>query len=195
MELTESQVREASLNATKYKNKLADYAESFPHMLDEFKKHYIFFNKNPEVNEYAQMYSSMKSNIQQATSQVFVTTNEIQQNIDDLNMSILDLNDKIDTEKVKNIDLKKKLGLLNAESDTSGLLIDNYRETYNLQYFINFVILLGILFICFFIYKTFGSGSGSVISPPVKEIGEKLIEKVKSVSASTPTPVPTLPKK
>ena len=28
----------------KYNNKLADYAETFPHMLDEFKKHYIRYS-------------------------------------------------------------------------------------------------------------------------------------------------------
>jgi len=60
------------------------------------------------------------------------------------------------------------LGMLNAENDASGLMIDNYKETYNIQYFTNFVILLGILFICFFIYKTFGT--------PIKEIGEKIVE-------------------
>lgn len=176
MELTETQLRDSSSNSKKYNNKLADYAESFPHMLDEFKKHYIFFNKNPEVNEYQQLYSSMKSNIQQAISQVFVTTNEIQQNIDELNSYIVEFNKKIDTEKIKNVDLKKKLGMLNAENDTSGLMIDNYKETYNIQYFTNFVILLGILVICFFMYKTFGSG---LVIIPIKEIGEKIIEKIK----------------
>ena len=165
MELTEleSRVREASSNAVKYKNKLADYAESFPHMLDEFKKYYIFFNKNPDVNEYQQMFSSMKAHIQKTISQVFVTTNEIQQNIDDLNIYILDLNREIQKEKVKNVDLKKKLGVLNSENNTTGIMIDNYRETYNIQYFINFVILLGILFVCFFMYNTFGK---SVSQPP-----------------------------
>ena len=190
MELTESEarVREASLNTTKYKNKLADYAESFPHMLDEFKKYYIFFNKNPDVNEYQQMYSSMKANIQQSTSQVFVTTNEIQKNTDDLNAYILDLNDEIQKAKVKNTDLKKKLGFLNAENNTTGIMIDNYRESYNIQYFINFVILLGILFVCFFMYKTFTLNSE--IIAPIKEIGEKVIEAVKSRSSSKPATVP-----
>ena len=189
MELTETQLRDSSSNAKKYNNKLADYAESFPHMLDEFKKHYIFFNKNPEVNEYQQLYSSMKANIQQATSQVFVTTNEIQQNIDELNSFIVELNKKIDKEKIKNVDLKKKLGMLNAENDTSGLMIDNYKETYNLQYFINFVILLGILFICFFIYRTFKLND---VVTPIKEIGEKIVEKIKPISSVS---VPTNPAK
>lgn len=194
MELTESEsrVREASSNTTKYKNKLADYAESFPHMLDEFKKYYIFFNKNPDVNEYQQMYSSMKGNIQHATSQVFVTTNAIQKNTDDLNTYILDLNNEIEKAKVKNADLKNKLGLLNAENDTSGIMIDNYRETYNTQYFVNFVILLGILFVCFFMYKTF-----TINGESIKAIGEKVIEAVKpktsaaSAPAHAPAPAPS----
>jgi len=190
MELTETQLRDSSSNAQKYNNKLADYAEMFPHMLDEFKKHYIFFNKNPEVNEYQQLYLSMKSNIQQAISQVFVTTNEIQQNIDELNSYIVEFNKKIDKEKIKNVDLKKKLGMLNAENDASGLMIDNYKETYNIQYFTNFVILLGILFICFFMYKTFGSG---LVIIPIKAIGEKIIEKIKPTS-SVPI-IPTNPAK
>jgi hypothetical protein len=155
-------------------------------MLDEFKKYYIFFNKNPDVNEYQQMYSSMKGNIQQATSQVFVTTNEIQKNTDDLNTYILDLNNEIEKSKVKNADLKNKLGLLNSENDTSGIMIDNYRETYNIQYFVNFVILLGILFVCFFMYKTF-TINGEIIAP-IKAIGEKVIEAVKPKTSVAPAP-------
>ena len=153
MDLTESQLKEASLNTKKYKSKLTDYAESFPPLLDEFKNSYILYNKNPEVDEYGQMYSSMKSNIQKATSQLFVTTNEIQQNTDDLNKYIVDLNDDIDKERIKNADLKNKLGMLNSENNTTGLMIDNYKESYNIQYFINFIIFLGIIFICFFMYK------------------------------------------
>ena len=177
MELTEleTQVREASSNASKYKHKLADYAESFPHMLDDFKKYYIFFNKNPNVNEYEQMFSSMKTNIQQIISQVFVTTNEIQQNIDDLNIHILDLNREIKKEKTKNLDLKKKLDVLNSESDATGIMIDNYRETYNIQYFINFLILLGILLVCFLLS-----------SVSIKEIGEKVIEAVNTKAPAPP---------
>lgn len=167
MELIESS------DATKYKNKLAEYAESFPHMLDEFKKHYIFFNKNPQVDEYEKLYSSMKSNIQRATSQVFVTANEIQQKIDELNSHIKVMNGEIHKEKKKNSDLKKRLGLLNVEHDTTGLMIDDYRELYNLQYFINFMILFGILFISYFIYKMIGKVSLPLPSISVKEAVEQ----------------------
>ena len=170
MELIESS------DATKYKNKLAEYAESFPHMLDEFKKHYIFFNKNPQVDEYQKLYSSMKSNIQHATSQVFVTTNEIQHKIDELNSHIKVLNGEIDKEKIKNSDLKNRLGLLNVEHDTTGLMIDNYRELYNLQYFINFMILFGILFICYFVYKMVGNGQMQIPSISVKEVVKEAVQ-------------------
>lgn len=153
MELTESRLKESSLHINKYKNKLSDYAESFPYLLDDFKNSYISFNKNPEVEEYGAIYSSSKSNIQKANTDVFVTTNDIQTKIDELNAFIASIGIEIDKEKIKNADLKNKLGMLNSENNTTGIMIDNYKETYNTQYFINFVIFLGILFICFFMYK------------------------------------------
>ena len=115
----------------------------------------------------------MKSNIQRATSQVFVTANEIQQKIDELNSHIKVMNGEIHKEKKKNSDLKKRLGLLNVEHDTTGLMIDDYRELYNLQYFINFMILFGILFISYFIYKMIGKVSLPLPSISVKEAVEQ----------------------
>ena len=37
-----------------FKNNLITLNSQFPSMLDDFKKYYIFFNKNPDYNEYGQ---------------------------------------------------------------------------------------------------------------------------------------------
>jgi hypothetical protein len=170
MDLTETSLKEASSNAKKYENNLKVLSETFPHILDEFKKYYTFFNKNPENNEYQHLHSSVKSNIQNANSQLFIVTNEIQSNVDELNVLIKKLNTKINKEKVTNADLKMKLGILNDENDATGLMISNYKETYNIQYFTNVVIFFGIMIACFIIYKIFG---------PLTKINEAVLEPIK----------------
>jgi SMC interacting uncharacterized protein involved in chromosome segregation len=157
MELTEleSRVREASSNAVKYKNKLADYVESFPHMLDEFKKYYIFFNKNPDYNEYGQLFGNIKGNVQQIQSALFTETNNIEAVIEKINKEMVIINDKIKVAKKKNRTLKGKLGIVETTNNGVEEMIDDYKNTYNLQYFTNFTLLLGIIIASYIIFKVY----------------------------------------
>ena len=52
--------------------------EKLPAILDDFKKYYIFYNKNPEYSEYQQMFESIKGNLQGINSELFMTKNNIE---------------------------------------------------------------------------------------------------------------------
>lgn len=147
--------------ASNYKTILIDEKidatnDKFFAILDDFKKYYIFYNKNPEYDEYANLYSGKKSDIQSLNKDMFVLTNDIQKNIDDLNKSMIDIDAKITKEKQKNMKLLKLVSGLKEQNDSSDIMIDNYRETYKLLNLSNILLFLGILLefvVIFRVYK------------------------------------------
>ena len=140
-------------NADKYKEDLNVLNGKFYSILDDFKKYYIFFNKNPEVDEYQQMFSNIKDNIESINSKLFIINTNLQQTIDDINIKIQQINIEIQKEKTKNLELKNNVGIINNKRTSSGILIDNYKELYNNTYYFNISIVFGILIILFLFYK------------------------------------------
>jgi|APGre2960657423_1045063.scaffolds.fasta_scaffold66006_1 hypothetical protein len=140
-------------NADKYKEDLNVLNGKFYSILDDFKKYYIFFNKNPEVDEYQQMFSNIKDNIESINSKLFTINTNLQQTVDDINIKIQQINIEIQKEKTKNIELKNNVGIINNKRTSSGILIDNYKELYNNTYYFNISIVFGILIILFLFYK------------------------------------------
>ena len=67
-DLTKPQVFLSQINTLK---------EKLPSILDDFKKYYVFYNKNPEYNEYQQIFENIKGNLQNINSELFITTNNI----------------------------------------------------------------------------------------------------------------------
>jgi hypothetical protein len=140
-------------NADKYKEDLNVLNGKFYSILDDFKKYYIFFNKNPEVDEYQQMFSNIKDNIESINSKLFTINTNLQQTVDDINIKIQQINIEIQKEKTKNLELKNNVGIINNKRTSSGILIDNYKELYNNTYYFNISIVFGILIILFLFYK------------------------------------------
>ena len=46
-----------------FKEKLKTLNQQLPAILDDFKKYYVFFNKNPEYPEYQNLFENIKANI------------------------------------------------------------------------------------------------------------------------------------
>jgi preprotein translocase subunit Sss1 len=103
--------------------KINTYSELFPSVLDEYKRSYINYNKNPDYNEYSQIYSKNKGSLNTLNSNVFVLTNDIQKNIDNLNKQIVVLDSKITEEKNINSDLKKTWGSVKGTSTYGGEMV------------------------------------------------------------------------
>jgi hypothetical protein len=138
-----------------FKNNLITLNSQFPSMLDDFKKYYIFFNKNPDYNEYGQLFGNIKGNIQQIQSALFTETNNIEAVIEKINKEMVIINDKIKVAKKKNRTLKGKLGIVETTNNGVEEMIDDYKNTYNLQYFTNFTLLLGIIIAGHIIFKVY----------------------------------------
>jgi hypothetical protein len=113
--------------------------------LDDFKKYYVYFNKNPEVNEFQNYYANSKSQIQSMTRDLFLLTNSIDKNIENLDSQMQLVSLKLEDEKKLNVELTKLFNDLNNTKEGSEVLINDSKEEYNQQYYRNWQMILGIL--------------------------------------------------
>ena len=113
--------------------------------LDDFKKYYVYFNKNPEVNEFQNYYANSKGQLQTMSKNMFVTTNDIEKSIEELNTQMEITSLKLEDEKKLNVELMKLISGLENTQNGSEILIDNSKEEYNVQYFKNLQYIISIL--------------------------------------------------
>ena len=147
-------------------DKLNIYSEQFPSVLDDFKKSYIIYNKNPDYDEYSQIYTKNKGALHSLNTNVFVLTNDVQKNIDDLNSKITELDNKIIDQKSINKDLKTRFANLNGTNNGAYELNDDTKELYKIQYISNITIVVGIIGVIGLLFSVF-----SKPKVPVSTIG------------------------
>ena len=126
-------------------NQLNTETDKLPHILDDFKKYFVFYNKNPEESEYQQLFENIKGNLQKSSASLFMVTNNIEKDTDEINHKLLKLDELIEKEKMKNKVLRRNFGLVDAKYDGSSEMISDFEETYNLYYIKNFGLFLGII--------------------------------------------------
>jgi hypothetical protein len=129
--------------AQRYNKKINSLSEQFFSVLDDFTKYYVFFNKNPEVNEYQQIYLNNKSQLQNLNKNVFLLTNDIEKDIEKLNYIVTRLNAKLGDEKDLNGELLYLFGNLKNTTNSSSVMLDDSVSIYNKQYYLNTDIFLG----------------------------------------------------
>jgi hypothetical protein len=117
--------------------------------LDDFKKYYVYFNKNPEVNEFQNYYVNSKSQVQSMTRDLFLLTNSIDKSIENLDSQMQVISLKLEDEKNLNVEFTKLFNDLTNTKDGSDLLINDSKEEYNNQYYYNWEMILGIFIVGF----------------------------------------------
>ena len=143
------------LTPIEFTQQLEILQSQLPAILNDFKKYYVFFNKNPEYPEYQQMFQNIKSNLNNINSNLFTLSNDIDQNIDKINNLFFNLDVLIKKERKKNRELKKKLGIVENKNNAASELIYDYKEIYNSEYVRNWALFLSIIVINLTIFKTF----------------------------------------
>ena len=141
----ESDIMSSLTKPSDFLSQLNSLNEKLPHILDDFQKYYVFYNKNPEYTEYQNAFENIKSNLQKINSEQSMITSNIQKGTDYINQKLQTLDLSIESEKKKNKELKRKLGIIESKSDGSSEMISNYKEMYNMYYMKNFGVLLGML--------------------------------------------------
>ena len=115
--------------------------------LDDFTKYYVYYNKNPEVNEFQNYYANSKSQLQTMSKDLFLTTNNIDKNIEDLDNEMLNISIQLEKEKKLNKEMSELINNLQNTQNGSEILIDDSKTKYNIQYYKNVEIFIGILII------------------------------------------------
>ena len=145
-------------------NKLTTLDEQLPHILDEYKKYYVFLHKNPEYPDYQQMFANVQANLANIGSEFFKMINQLDVDTDLLNKKLTCLNALIVKEKRKNIFLKRRLGIVENKSNAASELIYDYREIYDEGYLRNWALILSIIIVGFAIKNIYSNANGDLMT-------------------------------
>ena len=88
-------------------------------------------------------------------AELFISTNDVEKNIEELNKLISNLNNKLTTEKEKNVKLNRELTSVNADSNGSGLLALQSKTLYSEKYIYNITLFIGICLLLYTIFKVY----------------------------------------
>ena len=130
-----------------FKEKLQTLNQQLPAILDDFKKYYVFFNKNPEYPEYQNSFENIKGNMNKLSSDLFMLSNDVQSSTGELNKKLFALNVLIQEEKERNRKLKLKLGIIEHKNNAATELIYDYKNMYSEEYLRNWALFVSILII------------------------------------------------
>ncbi len=136
-----------------FKEKLKTLNQQLPAILDDFKKYYVFFNKNPEYPEYQNLFENIKANMTKLGSELFMLSNDVQSSTNEINVKLFSLDKLIHNEKERNRKLKKSLGIAENENNAATELITDYKYMYSEEYLRNWALFLSIAVIGVFISK------------------------------------------
>jgi hypothetical protein len=112
--------------------------------LDDFKKYYVYYNKNPEVDEFQNYFANSQGQLKTMSTELFLITNNIDKQIEILDDEMKDIAVKLEEEKQSNEQMARMFANLQNTKNGSAILIDDSKEEYNKQYYANWEIIIGI---------------------------------------------------
>ena len=149
-------------DTTKFIKQIDTLQSQLPAILEDFKKYFVFFYKNPEDAEYQQMFQNIKSNLTTLQSNLFKLSNNVESCINKINTSYSKIDDLIQLEKEKNTKLKLALGIVEQNNNASTELISDYKNIYEYGYLRNWSMIFSIFIVGFTISKIFKAPSPTV---------------------------------
>lgn len=164
---------EKMVNPEEIKTKIKTLEEQTPYILDEFKKRFVLYNKNPEYSEFQQTFENIKLNLGNIGAQFFELINTIQADTEKLNQKLNCLNALIVEEKQKNRQLKRRLGIIDNENIASSEMIYDFKKIYELGYLRNWGLILSIL-IVFYIIKKMSTNTNGDLQSNLKNMSEQV---------------------
>ena len=130
--------------------------------LDDFKKYYVYYNKNPEVNEFQNFYANSKGQLQTMSKNLFVTTNDIDKEIEILEQKIKTMGALLKEEKGLNAKLVELINDIYNTHVGSEVLISDTKQTYNKKYYTNMTLIFGVVIVGILLIVLFKGKSGTV---------------------------------
>lgn len=109
-------------------------------LLDEFKKIYVISKMHPANQEYQQQYANIVTGLEQLQSKLFSTSNDIRENIEQLNKEIISRDVQIKQEREKNKELKNKMGIVENKTNAASEMINDFTKIYDETYLRNWAL-------------------------------------------------------
>lgn len=125
-----------------YDNKIEQIENGTNLLLDEFEKLYLIANTHPNNEEYQTNYQNVIDNLSSMLSKSFTISNDVEVNINKINKQLFNINSLIKQERVKNKELKKKLGIVENKSNAAFEMINDYKDIYDKRYLRNWSLLI-----------------------------------------------------
>ena len=141
--------------ALDYREKIEACRSQFFAVLDDYTKYYVYHNKNPEVNEFENYYSTNKNQIQSLSKEVIDITKEIQKLIGKLNLDMEKSDKQLENEKKIYKKLVKLMANLENTKNGSEMLINDSKEQYNKIHALTWELFWGIIIVSSFLFKVF----------------------------------------
>ena len=138
-----------------FNEKINTTNEQFFSALEDFNKYYVYYNKNPEVDEYQNFYTNSVSQLQTLNSALFLTSNDIGKTISGIDVKVEDIAIKLEEEKATNAALMATISKMTNTQNGSELLISDSKFLYTTQYIHNIEIFVGILIVSIMLSKFF----------------------------------------
>lgn len=114
-------------------------------VLADYKKFYVLAKMYPQNEEYQQQFSNINDKLKQIIAKLFTISNELQSNINKISEKLKSDDIVITKERVKNKELKIRLGYAHNENNASTEMISNYKENYDVRYLRNWGLVLSAL--------------------------------------------------
>ena len=130
--------------ASRNDERINGMSDSFFAALDDYKKYYVYHNKNPEINEYQTNYDTSRSQLITISNQLYELTRTIQQSIIDLDTDARHSNRSIEEEKELNKTLVSRSADMNSADNGTEVMVNDAKAKYNRQYYMNWEIFLGL---------------------------------------------------
>lgn len=138
-----------------FTQKIETLKDQLPSILDDFNKYFVLYNTDPSYPEYGTMFNNIKQNLNSLSASLFMVSNDVDANTDDINKTFKTLDILITKERRKNRELRRKLGILEDKNENSKELIDNYNEMYDTDYLRNWGLFLSTIVVGVSISKMF----------------------------------------
>lgn len=132
--------------------------QQLPPILDDFNKYFVLYNKSPNYPEYENMFNNIKQNLNSLGASLFLISNDVDSNIDNINKAFKNLDILITKERVKNRQLKRKLGIVETEANSSKEMINDFNQMYDDDYLRNWGLFLSTIVVGVSISKMFTFG-------------------------------------
>ena len=132
--------------------------QQLPPILDDFNKYFVLYNKTPNYPEYENMFNNIKQNLNSLGASLFLVSNDVDSNIDNINKAFKNLDILITKERVKNRQLKRKLGIVETEANSSKEMIIDFNQMYDDDYLRNWGLFLSTVLVGVSISKMFTFG-------------------------------------